>query len=69
MSHSKNLQARKSYGNGSGIKTFIGKTDIEKLDGNNLMANDIDYVSTTFMIILYSKQFHGEFPTLKVQQR
>ena len=39
MSHSKNIQAVKSYRNGSDIKTFTGKTDIIRLDGNNLIAN------------------------------
>ena len=40
MSHSENIQAEKSYGNGFDIKTFIRKTDIKKLDGNNLLAKD-----------------------------
>ena len=40
MSHSKNIQAEKSYGNVSDIKKFTGKTDIEKFDDKNLMAKD-----------------------------
>ena len=40
MSYSKNTHAEKSYGNGSNIKTFTGKTDVKKLDGNNLMSKD-----------------------------
>ena len=40
MSHSKKNQVQKSYGNGSDIKKLIGKTDIKKLDGNNLKAKD-----------------------------
>ena len=38
MSHSKNIQAESSYGNGSDIKKFSGRTDIEKSNGNNLIA-------------------------------
>ena len=38
MSHSKNIQIEKSYDAQSDIKTFTGKTDIKKLDGNNLIA-------------------------------
>ena len=40
MCHSKNTQAKKSYGSGSEIKMFTGKTDNKKLDGNSLMAKD-----------------------------
>ena len=40
MSHSEKIHIEKSYGNGSNIKTFTGKTDINKLEGNNLTAKD-----------------------------
>ena len=41
MSHSKNIHVEKSYGSGSDIETFIGKTDVRKLESNNLMAKNI----------------------------
>ena len=45
-----NIQAEKSYGNGSDIKTFTGKTDIKKLDGDNLMAKFTELKSLTTLI-------------------
>ena len=71
MSHSKNTQAEKSYGSGSDIENFSGKTDIKKVDGNNLMAkdmtlkkiNNIDYIGKIFIIILHGEQVPCEFQT------
>ena len=38
ISHSKNFQAEKYYGDGSDIKEFAEKTDIKKSDGNRLIG-------------------------------
>ena len=38
MSDSKNIQAVKSYRNGSDKEKFARDTDIKNSDGNNLMA-------------------------------
>ena len=54
MSHSKNTQPEKSYGSGSDIKMFTGKTYIKKLDDNSLMAKDKALKSSTTFIILKS---------------
>ena len=54
MSHSKNIQAEKSYGNGSNIKTFTGKTNDKKLDGNKLMATDKALKMTLFIWVQLS---------------
>ena len=51
ISHSKNIPAEKSYDNGSDVKTFTGKTEIKKLDGNNLMAKDKALKNVTTLII------------------
>ena len=51
MPHSKVIQAENSYGNGTDIKTFTGKTDIKKLDGNNLMAEDEALKNLTTLIM------------------
>ena len=51
ISHSKNIQAEKSYGKGSDIKTFTRKTDIKKLDGNNLMKKYKTLKNLTTFII------------------
>ena len=51
MSHIKNTQPEKSYGSGSDIKMFTGKTYIKKLDDNSLMAKDKALKSSTFIIL------------------
>ena len=51
MSHNKNIQAEKSYGNGSIIKTFTGKTNIKKIDCNTPMEEDKALKNLTTLII------------------
>ena len=50
-SHSKNIQVEKSWGKGSYIKKVTGKSDIKKLDGNNLMTKDKELKILTTLII------------------
>ena len=50
MSHSKNIHAEKSYGYGSDIRTFT-KTDVKRLDGNNLMSEDKALKILTTLVI------------------
>ena len=38
MFHSKNIQAEKSYGNGSDMEKFVKETDIKNSDGNDLIT-------------------------------
>ena len=38
MFHSKNIQAKKSYGNVSDVKKFAKETDIKNSDGNDRTA-------------------------------
>ena len=51
MSHSKNISSEKSHGNGSDIKTFIGKSHFKELDGNNLMQKNRALRSSATLII------------------
>ena len=52
MSHCKNIQAGKSYGNVSAyIKEFAKNTEIKKSDGNNVIAKSKVLESLTTLII------------------
>ena len=51
MSHSKNIQTGKSYGNGCDIKTFTGNTYIKKFHGNILIAKDEALKNLTTLVI------------------
>ena len=52
MFHSKNIQAEKSYGNGSDTEKFIKETDIKNSDGNDLIAKFNALKSFEKLIIL-----------------
>ena len=59
------------YDNGSDIKKFAKKTDIEKTDGNSLMASAIAPKGLTIMTIsrgsmikFHGKHFYGKFLTV-----
>ena len=67
MSHSKNNEAEKSYDNGSVIETFTGKTNIKKLNGNNLMEKKKTLKNLTTLIIWV--QFHNNVPRRTVSRR
>ena len=53
----------KSYGNGSDIEAFTGKSDIKKLDGNILMTKD------KAQHWLYKYNFHNNPPRWTVSRR
>ena len=38
MFHSKNIQAERSYGNGSDMEKFANETEIKNSDSNDLIA-------------------------------
>ena len=54
------------------LKSLPKKTDIEKTDGNNLMAKAMApksltmmTISTSSMIKFHGKHFYGKFPTVE----
>jgi len=65
MFHSKNIQAEKSYGNGSDMEKLAKETDIKNSDGNDLITKinlfesfrKINYIGITFIIKFHSEQF------------
>ena len=56
VSRSKNILPENSYANGSDIERFTGKTDIKKLDGNNLIAKGKALKNLTTSITLANKE-------------
>ena len=67
LSRNKNPQTEIFYGSGYDVKKSAKKTDIEKTDGNSLMAkamtpkkfNKEDSIGTTSMIKFHGKHFYG----------